>query len=177
MVNIIVHDIGQGPRTKHTSYSGHSKSHVFTQWQAALDRADYESCCHWAAEADCSHWQDVLWDKLQIYCSKNIHLQAPKLPLLLCTHIDTFDAFGSTDTRNNMSMRINLCQVIGIACRAKKTSVIALPKVDIDKVEHKQLALSTHRHIETSFLRDAMDCPTVVRILSSIVENMETPGE
>ena len=55
--------------TKLLSYSGHTKTSVFSQWQKHLQQQEYEICCQWLAEIDCSNWQTILWEKIIIFAS------------------------------------------------------------------------------------------------------------
>ena len=127
--HLCIHDINGRPDDKAVSYSGHAKASVFSSWQKALQNQEYEACCHWAAEIDCSHWQGQLWEKLVVHASKHVHLNCPKLPLLLCKHIATFDEYPPQEARNKAVLRSNLCQSIGIVCTTPKAVALALPSL------------------------------------------------
>jgi hypothetical protein len=154
--------------TKQTvSYSGHTKTAVFAQWQKHLQQQEFEACCHWTAEIDCSDWQAALWEKAIVYASKNVHLHCPLLPTLLCHHVHAFDGYTGAKAPNAVSQfRVNLCQMMGLLCLSARSPAAALPKVDATKVDSSSLSTSPHSVVERNVRTD--DSPVATRILTTL---------
>jgi len=160
-------------KQKQVSYSGHTKTSVFSQWQKHLQQQEYEICCHWMAEIDCSNWQNILWDKITIYASKHIHLHCPLLPALLCHHIYAFDIYVGKDPIHTVTQfRINLCQIMGILCLSAKSPIATLPKVDSTKVDNSELIDTIHPYV-IKCIHTGDDNPIVIRLLTTMFHHLD----
>jgi hypothetical protein len=156
------------------SYSGHTKTSVFSQWQKHLQQQEYEICCHWMAEIDCSNWQNILWEKIIIFASKQIHLHCPLLPALVCHHVYEFDTYvGNVPiyANSNSKFRVNLCQVMGILCLNAKSAIANLPKVDSTKVDNSEIIEINHPSVMKCVHTE--DSPIIIRLLTTMFHHLD----
>ena len=171
--------------TPDASYNGYKKSTVFAQWQKHLQKQEYETALHWTAELDVSGWQDDIWTKIIIYASKHIHLHTPTLPTLLARnvayyrhHVHTVGSATSKtpqhQPRNDLILRQNLCQVIGLLALSPKGPVYAMPKVDPQKVDEAALLVGTHVWLASHARPQKGDDAMVVRVLSTVCFHLES---
>lgn len=166
---------------KDVSYSKHKRTAVFAQWQRELLAQQYEACCHWAAEIDCSLWQDVLWERIVLVASKHVHLHCPKVVLLVAQRYRDFlrtttktahtAPMAMHERRNNPALRRNLAQVLGVLCFSEKGPVYQLPKVDAHRIDVSKLPSSLHPWVVPH--RRSGDNELVLKFISAIVRSVE----
>lgn len=164
------------------SYTGYKKSAVLSKWQQQLQLQQYETACHWTAEADASGWHDDVWAKLVAYASKHVHVHSPTLPTLLArnfayyrhhahVHGTATSSNAAVQPRNDAQLRQNLCQAVGLVALSPKGPVYALPKVDPARVDETKIVTGTHAwllpHATTG------DHPVVTRLLSTVLYHLE----
>lgn len=162
------------------SYSGYKKTCVFSKWQRELQQQQYEQACYWTAEADASGWQDDIWNKLIVFASKQVHVHLPTLPTLLARNYAYYRNYLVTcstqqiakQPRNCIALRQHLCQAVGFIALSSKGPVYTLPKVDILKVDESKLIVGVHSWLVPH--RKSNDSEVVIRILSTILWNLET---
>ena len=158
------------------SYSGHTKSAVFSQWQKSLQKQQYEEACHWTAELDMSHWHKELWQKMILFASKHVHLHCPKLPIIMARNFAYYQIFMikhpqqntfEHQPRNQCQLRKNLCQVIGLLALSSKGPVYTLPNVDLNKIDGSEMVSGTHAWIMS--IQQPQDDSSVLRIVSTLL--------
>lgn len=167
------------------SYNGYKKSKVFAEWQKRLQKQEYEAACHWTAELDVSGWADELWAKVVVYASKHVHLHSPSLPVVLARnfayhvhhtakHATSAVSNVHLQARNDPTLRQNLCQVVGLLALTPKGPVYTLPKVDPEQVNEADVLVGTHVWLAPYVDTGTGDCPTVVRLLSTVCWQLES---
>lgn len=167
------------------SYNGYKKSKVFAEWQKRLQKQEYEAACHWTAELDVSGWADDLWAKVVVYASKHVHLHSPSLPVVLARnfayhvhhtakHATSAVSNVHLQARNDPTLRQNLCQVVGLLALTPKGPVYTLPKVDPEQVNEADVLVGTHVWLAPYVDTGTGDCPTVVRLLSTVCWQLES---
>ena len=160
---------------KGISYNGHSKSALFTQWSKSIQKQYYEEACYWTAELDASGWHNEIWQKLIVLCSKHVHLHCPKLPLLFARNYAYYQLYQikcmkhtnyEYQPRNNIQLRQNLCQIIGLVTLSSKGPIYNLPDVDLQKINENEMLLDTHTWLIPHV--DSKDHKMIVHIMSTL---------
>ena len=162
------------------SYSGYTKSAVFSQWHKSLLKQQYEEACHWTAELDASLWHKDLWQKIILFASKQVHLHCPKLPLIVARNFAYYQIYiikhsqqdkNEYQPRNHHQLQKNLCQVIGLLALGSKGPVYTLPNIDIHKIDGGELVSGTHAWLMTH--QKSQDDASILRIMSTLLCQLE----
>ena len=163
------------------SYNNYKKSSVFSHWQKQLQIQSYEVACHWTAEIDCSGWQEMIWDKIILFNSKFVHLHCPKLPLVIVKnyleYLEYHQKYALHSTKmevahcNQIQLRVNLCQVVGLLSLSSKGPVYQLSKVDSSKINKSEIQETVHPWVASK--RKSGDMNIIVKLISTMFYYLE----
>lgn len=163
-----------------TSYSGYTKSAVFSQWHKSLQKQQYEEACHWTGELDASHWHKDLWQKIILFASKQVHLHCPKLPLIIARNFAYYQIYIIKHShqdkieyqpRNQHQLQKNLCQVVGLLALCSKGPMYTIPHIDIQKIDSSEVVSGTHPWLMSC--KHVHDDTSVLRIMSTLLCQLE----
>lgn len=126
-MNVEINDIRSQQEFKGITFSNFQKSKVKAELLKCLSMAKVESACYWAAELICSAHLIDLWDCIILYCSKEIHLGSPRLPVYISKRFIDFKNIISNGyigqeirLRNNIKIRNLFSELIAILCFSNK---------------------------------------------------------
>ena len=135
-----INDVRKIKNFKSSTFSGFKKTIVKKELIKSITNCKVETACYWTAEFVCSGNFIDLWEIIILYCSKNIHLGNPKLPIYIENRFDKFRSIllngyidNELDLRNNIKIREIFTEIISILCYSNKKHT--LDSVFFDKSE------------------------------------------
>ena len=138
-MNVEINDIRSQKEFKGVTFSNFQKSKVKAELLKCLSMAKVESACYWAAELICSAHLIDLWDCIILYCSKEIHLGSPRLPVYISKRFLDFKNIISNGyigqeirLRNNAKIRNLFSELIGVLCYSSKKHSFTPVKIKKD---------------------------------------------
>ena len=126
-MNVEINDIRSQQEFKGMTFSNFQKSKVKAELLKCLSMTKVESASYWAAELICSAHLIDLWDCIILYCSKEIHLGSPRLPVYISKRFLDFKEIISNGyigqeirLRNNVKIRSLFSELIAVLCYSNK---------------------------------------------------------
>ena len=125
---------------KGITFSKYKKSAAKKELIKCLIAKKVESVCYWGAELICSGHYTELWECINLFFSKYIHLGNPKMPIYIAMRYENFktivdNGYGDNELplRNNSKIRVIFGEILATLCYSSTKH--SIEPVKINKAE------------------------------------------
>lgn len=133
----IIYDNRKSIYFKTNTFSNYTKKEVFSEFIKSIKNGNIESGCHWGVELHCSGYLDEIWDKLILLSSQIINISVPKITSYIFNRFQNYlEVVGDCpnsdvllSTRNNSTIRYQLCELICLLTTSEKRELNKLANI------------------------------------------------
>ena len=133
----IIYDNRKSIYFKTNTFSNYTKKEVFSELIKSIKNGNIESSCHWGVELHCSGYLDEIWDKLILLSSQIVNISVPKITSYIFNRFQSFlEIVGDCptsdilmSTRNNPTIRYQLCELICLLSTSEKRELNKLANI------------------------------------------------